>query len=130
MKTLLPYIAFPGTCEEALTFYAKVFQGEIVSITTYSNSPVTVAESLKSRIFDSEFRAENLHFKASDDLPDFPITQGSNISMFVKFTSQNERRQTFEALSEGGQVLFPYDEHFCMLKDKFGLQWMLVPQNE
>ena len=127
MKTLIPYIAFPGSCQKALEFYSEVLQGQIISMTTYSDSPVPVAEEHKSRLFDSEFKSEQVHFKASDDLPEFPVSQGSNISLFVKFSDENERLQVFEGLSQGGKVLFPYDENFCMLKDKFGMQWMLVP---
>ncbi len=29
-------------------------------------------------------------------------------------------------LSDGGKILFPLDDNFGMLKDKYGVQWIVV----
>jgi len=36
---LNPYLNFPGTCEEAMTTYAKVLGGEIVAMLPYGEMP-------------------------------------------------------------------------------------------
>jgi len=66
MKRLNPYLMFPGSCKEALTFYQECLDGEIVSMQTFADSPVDVPPEHGHRIFNSEFRAEDVHFMASD----------------------------------------------------------------
>ena len=46
---LFPYLGFPGNCEEALNFYKEVFNGEIVQLSRYGESPMSTAEILKIR---------------------------------------------------------------------------------
>ena len=69
----------------------------------------------QSRIFDSEFRAENLRFKASDDMPGYEVSPGTNFSIFLVFDDSAKQQQIFEKLLEGGQVQFPLENNFGML---------------
>lgn len=126
MANLIPYIAFPGTCRQALEFYATCLQGSISSIRTFGESPIDVPDESQERIFDSEFQAGDIRFKASDDLPSHPVNVGSNISLFVSFDDSQTRQNAFQQLSAGGKVLFPLDENFGMLSDRFDIQWMFV----
>ncbi len=126
MPDLIPYIVFQGNCKEALEFYASIFDGKIRSIQSFKDSPVDVAKAHQNRIFDSEFVAQNIRFKASDDLPDYPIMPGTNISLFLSFKNEEKRILIFDNLSDGGKIQFPLDENFGMLKDKFGIQWMFA----
>ncbi|MEM9391860.1 MAG: VOC family protein [Bacteroidota bacterium] len=127
---MIPYIVFPGTCKQALAYYASVFEGKISFMTTFADSPVEVQSEHKNRIFNSEFISDKVRFKASDDLPDHPVIVGSNISMFVSFDNKSDRRNVFEELSKEGKVLFPLDDKFGMLRDKYDLQWMLASGEE
>ena len=123
---LKPYLIFPGTCKEALNFYKDCFGGEIAMMQTFADSPVNVPAEFKQRIFNSEFRAGNVHFMASDDLPGNTVTVGSNFALFVTFSDRAEEEKVFNKLSEGGKVLFPIGENsFGMLVDKFNIQWMM-----
>lgn len=126
MKQAIPYLMFSGNCREALQFYKACLDGEITSIQTVAESPLDVPEEHQDRIFDSEFRAENVRFKASDDLPGHEVAIGSNFALFVTFSDPAERKQVFEKLSEGGHIQFPLDENFGMLVDKFQIQWMVT----
>ena len=99
MTLLIPYLVFPGNCREALQFYAKVFHGEILKMDTFEGIPMEMPEEEKSRIFDSEFSAGNLHFKASDDLSEFPVKTGTNVSMFLICSDPHERSRIFRALA-------------------------------
>ncbi len=130
MTLLIPYLVFPGNCREALEFYAQVFKGEILKMDTFGDFPMDISEEEKSRIFDSEFSAGNLHFKASDDLSEFPVKTGTNISMFLICHDAEERVRIFKALSSEGKILFPLDENFGMCADKFGVQWMFTLNDE
>ena len=124
MASMIPYIVFNGSCKQAIEFYAQVLEGEIVSMRTFGESPLDVPAEHKSRIFDSAFEAGDIYFRASDDLPGQPVTIGSNISLFVSFTDKAMRKNVFDKLAGEGKILFPLEDNFGMLKDKFGLQWM------
>ncbi|MEM7588396.1 MAG: VOC family protein [Acidobacteriota bacterium] len=125
---LNPYLMFPGTCREALTFYKELLNGEIVLIQTMEDAPFETPDEHKQRIFNAHFRAGDLFFMASDDQPDNPVVQGGNFAMFVTFSESAEQERVFAGLSEGGKVQFPLEHGFGMLTDKFGIQWMLASQ--
>lgn len=117
---------FPeSNCREALEFYEKCFDGEIEMLQTFAESPVDVPEEYQHRIFNSRFRAGNVHFMASDDLPGNEVKIGSNFALLVTFSDKAEQKKVFDMLSEGGTVLFPAENDFGMLVDKYGIQWML-----
>ena len=126
MKSLIPYLVFPGTCRQALEFYAAAFKGNILSIQTFAQANMQVPPEAQMLIFDSTFQAGGVCFKASDDLPNYPTHAGSNVSMFVAFSDKQEREQIFEQLGQEGDVIFQLDDNFGMLKDRFGVQWMFV----
>lgn len=126
MKHLMPYLIFSGNCREALEFYASCLGGEITSIQTVGESPMDVPEEHKDRIFDSELQAENIRFKASDDMPGQPVARGGNFAMFITFSDYSEQKQVFDKLAQGGQIQFPLENKFGMLVDKYQIQWMLA----
>lgn len=126
MKSLIPYLVFPGSCKEAMEFYKSILNADSLTLRTFGDSPVDVSEEATERIFDSELRVGKLIIKASDDLPDYPVKSGTNFSLFVAISDVQERKTVFEKLSEDGSVMFPLDDNFGMLRDKFGIQWMLV----
>ena len=127
MATLIPYIVFSGDCREALMFYTTVFQGEVTALQTFGEAPVDFPKESKDRIFDSEFKAGNIHFKASDDSPPNQIvSKGTNFSLFVYFSDTKFKKNAFDKLAKGGSVLFPLGDNFGMLKDKYGIQWMFT----
>ncbi len=126
MKPIIPYIAFPGTCREALEFYAEVLGGEITVMQAFNEAPMEVPDALAMRIFNAEMTAGELTIKASDDLPTHPVSSGNNMSLYLHFDSESRKKSAFDALAEGGQVLFPITDNFGMLKDKYNIQWMFV----
>ena len=126
MESLSPYVVFPGTCKEALTFYQASLGGEITSMMTFADSPIDVPPDCADRIYNAELRAGSVVLKASDDLPTHPVDQGTNISLFLTFATRGARDEAFGTLAEGGKTLFPPEGEFGMLEDRFGVRWMLV----
>ncbi len=127
MKQLAPYLMFAGDCREAMEFYKECLDGEITVMDTFGNAPIDFPDEASNMIFNSEVRAGNICIKASDNPG---LTKGSpsetNFSLFVSFTEGAEFKEAFEKLSADGDVTMKNGEHFMMLKDKFGISWMLV----
>lgn len=126
MEALVPYLVFPGTCKQAMEYYAGIFGGRITVLQTFKESPINVPEALQNRIFNSEVKAGKICIKASDDLPNHQVTVGSNMSLYLVFNNREEHVMVFNSLKAEGKVLFPINDGFAMVKDKFNVQWMLV----
>lgn len=129
MNSLVPYLMFPGTCEEALNFYKDAFGGEIESINRFEGSPIEVADDYKNKIMHSTFRAGDLLFMASDGMQDNPPAPGSNFALNINFSSEDDQEKVFNKFSEGGNVIMPLQDTFWgakfgMLTDKYGISWM------
>jgi len=103
MKTVQPYLIFPGTCREALAFYCACLEGQIAEMQTYREAPIEFPADSDSRIFNSVFRAGDLQFMASDCLPDQELPAGANFSLFVTFSDEQEQLRAFESLSGAGR---------------------------
>ena len=129
MAFLIPYLVFPGTCKEAIEFYKEVLQGEITLMQTFRESPVDVPPENEHRIFNAELKAGGIRLKASDDLPGYSVDQGNHVSLFTVFPNATAKKEAFQKLAQGGKVLFPLEENFGMLKDKYGVQWMFVHES-
>ena len=132
MKTLGIYLTFSGNCEEALNFYKQALGGEILSMQRFESVPSEkLADSDKKKIMHSEFKSENIYFMASDSIhPEYPVINGSNITLSLNFTDEKEQETIFNNLAAGGKVTMPladafWGAKFGMLVDKYGFNWMV-----
>lgn len=134
MKTLNPYINFSGKCEEALQFYKECFDGEIIAMKTFGECPDEMPEELKSKIMHAEFKAEEIHFMATDR-PSCNNSIGNNITLSIQLTDEDEQTKIFNSLAKSGTVTMLLENtfwgaRFGMLTDQFDINWMLNCQNQ
>ncbi len=129
MSQVIPYLVFSGNCKEAMQFYADCLDGQITMMQTFADSPIEVEAENGERIFNAEIKAQGICIKASDDLPSHPTQVGSNISLFVQYNNEHSQRATFDRLAKGGNVMFPIEGGFGMLRDRYGIQWMIVDES-
>ncbi|WP_232313237.1 VOC family protein [Enterovibrio coralii] len=66
MSKLQPHITFHGLCREALSFYKQAFDGEIVTLQTFNDSPVEFQQHILDRVMHAEFVSREVSFLASD----------------------------------------------------------------
>jgi PhnB protein len=130
MKSMNVYLTFAGQCEEALNFYKEALDGEIVSIQRFGDSPMEVEEEEKQRIMHSEFKADGVYFMASDGGPEHPIIPGTNVSLSLNFTDEQEQEVAFNKLASGGRITMTLQDTFWgakfgMLTDKYEVNWMV-----
>ena len=130
MKNLNPYLAFAGTCEEALKFYKESLGGDIVYLQTYGQSPVDAPDEQKGKVMHAEFKGDGVHFMACDVMGGNELKIGNNISMSLNFTDESEQETVFNKLSAGGAVSMPLQDTFWgakfgMFTDKYGVSWLV-----
>lgn len=126
MKSVRPYLMFPGTCREALDFYAECLDGEVTLRVTYGEAPVDFPEEESDRIFNSELRAGGLSLMASDHLAEQSLSPGENFSLFVAFSEADEQEKAYRGLADGGRELMPLESGFGMVEDRYQMRWMLA----
>jgi PhnB protein len=125
------YLTFPGTCEQAIAFYARVFQGEIESSMKHGDTPMKehVGPDWQDKIIHTVLRIADGVLMASDAPPQmYKTPQGFSVSITLP-TAEAER--IFPLLAEGGKVEMPlqntfWAERFGSLTDRFGTPWMIT----
>ena len=126
--TINPYVMFDGNCEEAVKFWAEVLGAEL-DIRRMGDSPMPVPPEAKNRVMHATVKAGALLLMASDSMVGQPEERGGPISLSLHFTKKEEQTRVWDRLAQGGAVIVPLDDQFWgrfgMLKDKFGIQWML-----
>lgn len=130
MKTLVPYLFFRGNCEEAMNYYKECLDGEITALQRFGDTEMPVDDEHKQKIMHGELKADGIHMMFSDGAPHKDITEGDNVQLNINIDSEEEQDRLFGLLSEGGEVIMPLEKTFWgarygMLKDKFGIRWML-----
>ena len=121
-----PYLIFPGTCRDALDFYAQALGGAADHVQTVGESPLPAPPEHADRIFNAVFVAGELRFMASDGEPGRELQVGHNFAMFLSCRDAETQQRIFSALAEGGRVLFQLDRGFGMLEDQFQIRWMIA----
>ncbi|MGP6159643.1 MAG: VOC family protein [Vulcanimicrobiaceae bacterium] len=128
---LNPYLFFSGNCEEALTFYSKVFDGKIVGVNRYEGSPMEsrVPADFKTKIMHASFEADGLSFMAADSSHD-GHSGGSRIALSVATKDGAAGERVFNELATGGTVTMALGEvfwggRFGSVTDRYGIDWMV-----
>jgi PhnB protein len=129
------YLNFAGNTEEAFKFYQSVFGGEL-RIVRFKDMPMPGAQLPKA--YEDMIMHISLSIGkddlllASDSLEGVgpKLVPGNNYSILISPESKEEADRLFKALSAGGTVQMPlanqiWGDYYGMLKDKFGVQWMV-----
>ena len=137
MTTINPYLNFGDNCEEAFNFYKSVFGGEFLYIGRYSEMECEepAPESEANKIMHVSLPIGEGSILMGSDTPESfgPPTVGNSMTISVSPDTVEEAKRLFDGLSEGGNILMPFDktffaEAFGMFTDKFGVRWMVVKQ--
>lgn len=124
-----PYLTFQGTCEAALNFYKKAFNGEIVTMMRFGDNDPNTAADVKNLILHGIVKFSNCTVMASDGMKEHDIRPGTNMSISLDFSTMEEIETVFKNLSEKANITMPLQDtfwgaRFGMLTDQFGINWM------
>jgi PhnB protein len=139
MASINPYLSFNGNCEEAFDFYKSVFGGEFAMKSRFGEMPSeqSCSPTEANKIMHVALPIGKDSILMGSDQPDGygPLSEGNNFNIAVSPDSEEQATSIFNGLSNGGQVIMPMDKtfwgaYFGMLKDKYGIQWMVNYQFE
>lgn len=142
MSTFIqPYLFFGGRCEEALAFYQSTIGAEREMLMRYSDSPEPMPPGMippgyENKVMHASFKVGASVIMASDGCGGEESAGFRAFSLSISVATEAEADRVFNALADGGEVTLPlgktfWSPRFGMLKDKFGMGWMIsVPPCE
>ena len=130
-----PYLFFEGRCEEALEFYKRTLDAQVIMLMRFKESPEPPNPEMcppgsDDKILHCAFRIGASTLMGSDgSASGKPHFQGFGLSLEVPDAAKAEK--LFNALKEGGQVQMPlsktfFSPSFGMVTDRFGVMWMVM----
>jgi predicted 3-demethylubiquinone-9 3-methyltransferase (glyoxalase superfamily) len=127
-QRITPFLMFQGgVAEEAMTFYASLFEdARIVEVSRYgSGAPGPEGTVQLARL---SLAGQEVLCSDSPVAHDFTFTP--SLSLWVETASEAEIDRLFGALGEGGAALMPLDDYgfsarFGWVADRFGVTWQL-----
>lgn len=127
---LNPYLHFKDQAKAAMEFYQSALGGEL-KLTTFKESGMMQDTPEGDNIMHAVLTTENnITIMAADTAEQMHYNPGENISMSLSGDNEEELRGYWNKLSEGATITLPLEkapwgDTFGMLKDKFGINWMV-----
>lgn len=127
-----PYLFFGGRCDEAIEFYRKALNAELVRLARFKDAPEPqpgLPECFQDKVMHATLKVGDTMMMASDGRCEGEANfEGFSLSITVPDEAEAER--VFAALSEGGLVTMPLEKTFWapkfgMVQDRFGVGWMV-----
>jgi PhnB protein len=128
------YLFFNGRCEEAIEFYQRALDAEVLMLMRNKESPEppppgTLPPGSEDKVMHATLRIGSSNLMLSDGYCDGkPAFTGFSLSLDAATEAEAER--LFAALGDGGTVQVPlaktfWSPKFGMLTDRFGVGWMV-----
>jgi predicted 3-demethylubiquinone-9 3-methyltransferase (glyoxalase superfamily) len=123
-----PFLMFTGRAEEALQFYAGLFDDAAFEVIERYGPEGPGAEG---SVMHARLRIGDQALMAFDSPPVHAFDFTPSLSLFVSCESEEEIDRLFAGLSEGGVVMMPlsteygFSAKYAWLSDRFGVSWQL-----
>ena len=124
-----PYIAFKGNCRQAIEFYKRALDAEVLFTQTVGESSMSDMGPAENIMHCTIKVGDSTLMMCDDPKPDL-ATDGGKISLAIRLDDPERAKQVFENLAYEGLVVMPLEktywaEAFGMVTDKFGVKSIL-----
>ena len=128
MKEMVTYLNFDGNARDAMQFYARCLQGELL-LMPFSEANVDAPPEARDRTMHAKLTKGSCVLMASDIMPGMPFQRGNNFYICLNCESLEETERVFAALGEKGKVTMPLQDtfwgaRFGLITDQFDVNWM------
>ncbi|WP_234262358.1 VOC family protein [Klebsiella aerogenes] len=132
--SLTPYLFFAGNCTEAIAFYERAINADILRKTTRTDTCATEGETPESATTSDPSSATVTNALLRIGVSEIMLADGtestiqySGFILSLIAADKEEGRRWFYALADGGSILTEWQEtdELGMLKDKFGISWII-----
>jgi PhnB protein len=133
-RIVQPYLSFDGKCEEALEFYKRALDAEVITLLRFKDNPAPQAgcgqPGSENKVMHAQLRIGQTDVMASDgECAGKPNFDGFALSLAAP--TEAEADKAFNALANGGKVEMPlmktfFSDRFGMVADRYGVRWMIL----
>ena len=131
MTQINAYLNFNGNCREAMQFYKDSFGGELF-LQPIKDTPMEAqcAAGKENDMMHVSLTGDSFVLMVSDMIGPQGYQPGTNFSLSINCSSEEQLTTLFGKLSKDGQVFMPVSQLFWgslfgALSDRFGTRWML-----
>src|SRR4051812_23638493 len=125
---LAPHLVFPGTCEEAFQFYARLLDGRVTS-QTYGASPgaETLTPEWRTKVIHATLTLGDRELLGADVRPE-EYEKPAGFYLLLPVVGLTNTQRVFDALADGGSVKMPlqrtfWSAAFGVVVDRFAVPW-------
>lgn len=139
MASTLTTLNFYGRTEEAVNFYCRTIEAEILFMMRFRDcpDPSQLKPGLEEKIFHATFRIGSTKIMASDCGCEKPPTGTpfAGFALALRVETPEKAEQYFTALNDGGRIQIPlqktfFAERYGIVIDRFGLYWKVMVEPE
>ncbi|MFD2614532.1 VOC family protein [Paenibacillus gansuensis] len=134
---LTPFILLDGKAKEAIAFYEKALGAQVLFTQTYGEAPDREEHALpsdtKDRLAHSVLKVGGADLFVADSLAPTGNEGADRVQICMTTPDIAASRQYYEALQQGGRVVFPLQKvHFSpaygIVTDRFGVTFLIFTQ--
>jgi PhnB protein len=132
MPDVVPYLAFNGTCAEAMRFYERALDGKLELMMSGADSPMAaqIPKEVAHRIVHARLALPGGGTLYAGDAMGQTYQGIHGISVTLNYGSVAEAKKIFERLADGGKVTMAmaptfWAKNFGMVTDRFGTHWII-----
>jgi len=135
-RIVQPYLFFDGRCEEAIEFYRRALDAEVLMLMRYKDSPEPPRMGgSENQVMHASLRIGSTKVLAADGRCEGQPGGFHGFALTLSVSSEAEADRCFTALADGGQVRMPlaktfFSPRFGVLADRFGVTWMVLVATE
>ena len=125
-----PLLQLNGNTREAIQFYQKTLDAEVIAFLTYGEMPMDLPAEYKEMVAHAVIKVGQSDIMFSDS-PFEPLREGDQVSICISTDDIDESKRIFSSLQQGGNVVMPleatsFSPAFGTLTDRFGIRFTIV----
>jgi PhnB protein len=123
------YVNYRGNCEEAFRFYEQHLGGRITGIVRHQDQPnPNIPPEWQNKILHARIEIGTTVVMGAD-IPKAEPMRSAYLTL--TFDREADAERVYALLSDGGEIFMtmartPFANRFAMLRDRFGVSWMLL----
>ncbi|MBT2654915.1 VOC family protein [Bacillus sp. ISL-18] len=134
---LIPYLVMNGNAKEAIEFYQKALEAQVIFSQSFGEMPENpefpLPAEAKDRVSHATIKIGETDLMLSDTFPGQPHQSGTQVTICISTNDADQAHRFFDALKEGGQVSMPLQETFFSpaygsVTDKFGVNFQVFTE--
>ncbi len=136
---LSPYLMMDGNAKEAIDFYVKTLDAQVLFSQSFGEMPENtefpLPEEAKKLIGHAMIKVGETDLMFSDNFPGTPFQSGNQVTICISTKDKERSQQIYEGLQQGGKVNMPMQETFfspayAIVVDKFGVTFQIYTEGQ